>query len=251
MTRRLWMFLLLSASLVVANGAYAIKLQDTKVVVPIIGRFTGANATQWRTDLFIGHRRGETATITIKFYSGGAAPLLHNVTLPQYSSIDLADVVLNTFGLTSAAGPLEIESNIVVEARARIYNAGNAAGEFGQGAPGLGMTLLSRQSHIYGLSGINGNRVNIGITNPNDTATTFTLYIADRDNNPLYRQDGIPIGPHQSIQYNDIFARFSIAPTDGVQVQFNTPESAIYGYASQVRNDTGDAIFLFGTNPNV
>jgi hypothetical protein len=25
----------------------------------------------------------------------------------------------------------------------------------------------------------------------------------------------------------------------------------IYGYASEVRNDTGDAVFIFGVSPNV
>lgn len=28
-------------------------------------------------------------------------------------------------------------------------------------------------------------------------------------------------------------------------------EEPLYGYASEVRNDTGDAIFVFGQGPNV
>jgi hypothetical protein len=240
----------LASSLLIAGSAQAIKLHDTKVIVPIIGRFTGVNSTQWRTDVFIGHRFGVTANVTLRFYSGGASPIVRNVTIPQYSSVDLADVVLNTFGQTSAAGPLEIESDFPVEARARIYNSGNPAGEFGQNAPGLGMEQLAKQAYIHGLSGINGNRVNVGITNPNNEATTFTIYIADRNNNLLNRQDGIPIGAHKNIQYNDIFGTFFIPPADGVQVLLFTPGPVIYGYASQVRNDTGDAIFMFGSNPN-
>lgn len=250
MAHRITLFIVLAGSLFFTQGALAIELDDTKVVVPVIGRFTGANSTQWRTDLFIGHRFGVTANVTLKFYAGGASPLVRSVTLQQYSSVELSDVVLTTFGLTSAAGSLEIESDGAVEARARIYNSGNPAGEFGQGAPGLGMLQLARQAYIHGLSGINGNRLNIGITNPNDEATTFMLYIADRDNNPLFRQDEIPIGAHQNIQYNDVFAAFNIAPREGVQVMFLTPDPVIYGYASQVRNDTGDAIFVFGSNPN-
>jgi hypothetical protein len=249
MARRISLIVVLVTSLF-APSALAVKLHDTKVIVPIIGRFTGVNSTQWRTDVFIGHRFGEAANVTLRFYSGGASPLVRTVTIPQYSSVDYADIVLNTFGLTSAAGPLEIESDITIEARARIYNSGNPAGEFGQNVPGIGITQLGRQAYIQGLSGINGNRVNVGITNPNNEATTFTIYIADRNNNLLNRQDGIPIAAHQNIQYNDLFSTFFIAPTDGVQVLLFSPGPVIYGYASQVRNDTGDAIFMFGTNPN-
>lgn len=250
MAHRLTLFGVLAGSLFLTLSAPAIELHDTKVVVPVIGRFTGANSTQWRTDLFIGQRRSVTANVTLKFYSGGALPLVRNLTLLPYSSVDFADVVLTTFGLTSAAGSLEIESDVPVEARARIYNSGNPAGEFGQGAPGFGMQQLARQAYIHGLSGIDGNRLNIGITNPNDEATTFMLYIGGRDNDLLFREDSIPIGAHQNIQYNDIFATFNIAPRAGVQVMFVTPGPVIYGYASRVRNDTGDATFVFGSSPN-
>ncbi len=249
MFRRLSVFVVLASSLFIAGNAQAIKLHDTKIVVPIIGRFTGVNSTQWRTDVFIGSRYGATINVRLTFYPGGT-PLVRTTTLQAYASLDYQDIVLNTFGLTSAAGPLEVEGDFGIEARARIYNSGNAAGEFGQSAPGLGMQNLAKQAYIYGLSGINGNRVNVGITNPNNEATTFTIYIADENNNLLNRQDGIPIGPHQNIQYNDIFSRFFIAPADGIQVIFFTPGPVIYGYASQVRNDTGDAIFMAGTNPN-
>ncbi|MEO8218463.1 MAG: hypothetical protein ABI718_15380 [Acidobacteriota bacterium] len=54
---------------------------------------------------------------------------------------------------------------------------------------------------------------------------------------------------YQTIQSSDIF-RFGIAPQADVQVEFNTSGDLIYGYASEVRNDTGDAIFVCGTSPN-
>ena len=57
------------------------------------------------------------------------------------------------------------------------------------------------------------------------------------------------VGPHSYVQYNDIFTAFSITPRAGVQVNI-TSDRLIYGYSSEVRNDTGDAIFNFGTSPN-
>jgi hypothetical protein len=52
------------------------------------------------------------------------------------------------------------------------------------------------------------------------------------------------------VQYNDIFSTFVIPPQAGVRVSMGTTSLPIYGYSSEVRNDTGDAIFTFGTSPN-
>ena len=247
--RRLTLSLLVLFSLLPAGAAFAVS--DSTVIIPIIGRFNGVAPSVWRTDVFIG-TRGFAPDLTMTFHpAGGGAPIVRNLTLADYSTLEFPDILLNTFGMTSGSGMLVIKTDGGrIEARARIYNVGSAAGEFGQAAPGRGLGTLTREAFMWGLSGIGGNRVNIGVANPNDTATTFTIYVADRDNNLLYRQDTIPIAAHQVIQYNDIFGTFGIAPREGVQVVIFTPEAKIYGYASQVRNDTGDAIFIAGTNPN-
>jgi hypothetical protein len=227
-------------------------MDATTVIVPVIGRFAGAGGTQWRTDLFIANHSSLTKTITMTFYVTGAASIDRTVDLGPYSAVSLPDVTLNTFGLSNAAGALELRSSnqSAFEARARIYNAGNAVGEFGQNVPAVGSIWLSRQSFLYGLSGINGNRVNVGITNPNDVVAAVNMKITDKDNNTLYTET-LTIQPHQNVQYNDIFVRFGIAPRADVQVELNAQVGApIFGYASEVRNDTGDAIFVVGTSPN-
>jgi hypothetical protein len=60
----------------------------------------------------------------------------------------------------------------------------------------------------------------------------------------------VTLQPRQTRQFNDIFTEFSITPQADVQITFDTFEHQVYGYASEVRNDTGDAIFVFGTSPN-
>lgn len=250
MTRNLTLSLLFVLSLFSASNVLAVS--DSTVIIPIIGRFNGVAPSVWRTDVFIGTRSLAPPDLTMTFYpAGGGAPVVKPLTLGNYSTLEFPDIMLNTFGMSSGSGMLIIRTDGGrIEARARIYNTGNPVGEFGQQAPGRGLGTLTREAFMWGLSGIGGNRVNIGVANPNDTATTFTIYVADRDNNLLYRQDAIPIAAHQVIQYNDIFGTFGIAPREGVQVVIFTPEAKIYGYASQVRNDTGDAIFIAGTNPN-
>lgn len=233
--------------LLAAAVAQAVRLEGETIILPVIGRFPGDGGTQWRTDVFLFNPYSDPATITLKFYDGGGLHT-HAVVLDGFKSVSLPDVVLNTFGMTNGGGPLEIESTSRIEARARIFNSGNPAGQFGQGVPGIGFDRLSRQSSIYGLSGL-GSRVNVGVMNPNATTVTVTMNIADKNNLGIAAQT-FDVPPHTYRQFSNIFALFSIPAQDGLRVQFNELDDAIYGYASEVRNDTGDAVFVFGTAPN-
>ncbi|MEO8034987.1 MAG: hypothetical protein ABI837_11200 [Acidobacteriota bacterium] len=250
MRRSFLAVLTLSLGLLAAAPASAFNTGGTTLIFPIIGRFPGANGSQWRTDVFIASHSSLTNSPMLTFYVAGGVPLTATVTLSTYSSVSLPDIVLTTFGLANASGQLQIVSsnNSNIEARARIYNAGNPAGEFAQGGPAIGRDLLSSQVFLYGLSGVNGNRVNVGLANPNDTAVAGTIRITD-DKNGALGTSTVTLAPHETQQFNDIFARFGIAPQAGVQFEFNG-NGPVYGYSSEVRNDTGDAVFVFGTSPN-
>lgn len=232
-----------------ALPAFPINLGSETVVIPVIGRFGGVNNTQWRTDVFISNPYSPVQVVTLRFYVSGA-PQTRTVTLQPFSNVTLTDIVLTTFGLSTAAGVLEISAPGTILARARIYNRGNPAGEFGQSVQGIGQVYLNQQAFMHGLSGINGNRVNIGVANPNASATNVTTLIRDQNSTIIYsRTDNV--GPHQYLQMNDIFTTFGIAPRAGIAINMTSAEGLrIYGYASEVRNDTGDAIFVFGTSPN-
>jgi len=232
---------------VTAAPVSAVRLEGPVVILPVIGRFPGDGGTQWRTDLFLLNSFGETTTVTLKFYDGTGLKTFTTAINP-YNSLSLPDVVLNTFGLQGGGGPLEIESTTRIEARARIYNSGNPAGQFGQGVPGITRDLLSRQSSLYGLSG-SGARVNVGVMNPNDRTVTVSMVIVDRFNQGIAGET-FDLAPHSYRQFGNIFALYNIPEQQGVRVQFNEFDDPIYGYASEVRNDTGDAIFTFGTAPN-
>lgn len=246
--------IILAGALIVsllAPVANALNVADTTVVMPIIGRFAGAFSTQWHTDVFIANPYSPIANVTMTFYVAGDVPRSTTLAIAPFSDVALPDIVLNKFGLATAAGQLIISCPTSVEARARIYNTGNPAGQFGQNVPGLGMVTLRVQAFLYGLSGINGNRVNIGVANPNATAISVTLAIRDK-NNVFLHSESITLQAHETRQINDVFATYGITPQDNLQVEFTSPSGAvIYGYASEVRNDTGDAIFVFGTGPNV
>jgi hypothetical protein len=244
-------FVLVALVLSVAIPALAINIGDTTVVIPIIGRFAGVPPSQWRTDVFIANHSSVAKTLTLNFYVSGGSLMTTTVAVGAFGTATLRDIVLNTYGLSAAAGQLEIKSpnESGFEARARIYNSGSTIGDFGQNVPGLGKFALSRQVFVYGLSGINGNRVNFGLANPNTVALEGTITVTDKDNVPL-ASVLVVLQPHQTQQFNDIFTSFHITPQADVQINFGTFELGVYGYASEVRNDSGDAIFVFGTSPN-
>jgi hypothetical protein len=244
--RRAVLVLLVLVPLIAAT-ANALRIEGPTIILPVIGRFPGDGGTQWRTDVFIFNPYQDTTAVTLKFYDGSGLRTF-STTLNGYNTLSLPDVVLNTFGLSGGGGPLEIESNGRIEARARIYNSGNPAGQFGQGVPGIAKDRLSRQAALYGLSGL-GNRVNVGAMNPNDTTVTVAMSIQDRNNAVLY-QTSFDVPPHSYRQFGNIFAAYGIPEQDGVRISLNEIDDPIYGYASEVRNDTGDAVFLFGTAPN-
>ena len=170
------------------------------------------------------------------------------VTVPQYAGTTYNDIILNTFGLTTSAGVLEVVGEVVM-ARARIYNTGNPAGQFAQGVPGIAKDFLGRQALLHGISGIAGSRVNVGVANPNNVPIEVGFRVSDASNTTLYSQ-GVIVPPHSYVQFSDIFNAFGIPAQENVTVQFNTFELPLYGYSSEVRNDTGDAVFNFGTSPN-
>ncbi|MGZ8868996.1 MAG: hypothetical protein ACXW2P_11685 [Thermoanaerobaculia bacterium] len=246
--RRLTLGFVLAASLVTAAPLFALRTDGSLVIIPVIGRFPGAGGTQWQTDVFLSNPYEPEQVVTLKFYPGGGARVEATVTLGKYSTATLTDIVLDTFGMANAGGVLEVFA-LRILARATIYNTGNAAGQFGQGVPGIPKEFLSRQAFLHGMSGTGGSRVNIGAANPNDVPVLVNFYIADASGGGVHQLTAT-VAAHGYVQFNDIFNTYGIAPQAGLQIDISSAELPIYGYSSEVRNDTGDAIFNFGTNPN-
>lgn len=249
--RRFLIALLLVLPLAAVHEAHALNVSGERIIFPVIGRFPGAGGTQWQTDVFIASPGTANYVLTLRYYPTGEPVQVHtiNVTEP-FTTITLTDICLNTFGRTNTGGMLEIDGGIyTAEARARIYNVGNPAGQFGQGVPGIGLGRLSRQAFLYGLSTTSANRLNIGVANPNDTPVLVSIFVNDHAGANVVTRS-VTVQPHSFVQYNDIAAAFGIPPQEGLVVNMNSSGELIYGYASEVRNDTGDAVFTFGVSPN-
>lgn len=252
--KKFLLFALVVAISVVAGPASAEDFGGTTVVIPVAMHGPGNLDTVWVTDVWIANHSSVAKTVTMDFYPTTGGLLTSTVALGEYSNVTLEDVVLDTFGLDNAKGMLilSVEGSSQFNAQARIYNTGNPVGEFGQFVPGFSLLDLGRQAFVYGLSGIGGNRTNFGIANPTDLtlSVNVTLFDSNGDN---VAGNVVALGPMQLVQINDIFAYFGVSPAAGMQLnmeQSSVEGVRIYGYASVVRDDTGDAIFLPGLAVN-
>ncbi|HEX7831838.1 MAG TPA: hypothetical protein VF787_19435 [Thermoanaerobaculia bacterium] len=237
-------------ALLTAFSASAYDFSGNEIFLPVVSRVAGANNTQWRTDLVVSSRDQNTPTEVSMFffpYPSGEG-IQHRFTLEPLQTVTMPDVVLNTFGLTQRAGTIwlgAVNESVEIAANARIYNTGNSAGEFGQVIHGLPPESLSKTSFLHGLTGINGNRTNVGIANPSNTRALFSLTWYDK-HGESHGSVSLGIDPWQVLLINDIFTYVGQPADEGMTLRVRSSNNALYAYASIVRNDTGDAYTIIG-----
>jgi hypothetical protein len=97
--------------------------------------------------------------------------------------------------------------------------------------------------HLPGLSGVDGNRTNVGIANPGTTPAL--VFISLSDTAGLERGGFATEIPARSYrQFNDIFDHFGTGPLNAAMVTVSSSNTVVYAAASIVRSDTGDATFV-------
>ena len=229
----------------------AMTIHGENIVIPVVAHAAGLEGSQWRSDVWITNPYGDTVDITLHYYPAGGSELTASFTVEGYRGVHLPDIVLETFGLDSSKGMLLAEATSSIEARARIYNTGNPCGEFGQAVPGLPVERLSSQGYLSGLSTAEGVRLNIGLANPGTETITVQVVLTDLDTGEQVWADPVAIGPHGVIQIDRIGERLGLSGRSNLDVRSsNSGGDVFYAYASVVRNDTGDATFIYGTAPN-
>ena len=237
----------LFAVIISASAATATELASHTIIIPIAGRTPGAFGTDWRTDLFVTNAsKTAIADVSIVFSRAGQPDLMTTTTLQPRATMVYRDVIRQTFGLDVATGMLRVGANApesTITARARIYNAGSGAGEYSQTVQGVPLSKLSTVAVIPGLSGVGGNRTNIGIANPSATtaAAFITLYDSTGESHGGF---AVNVAPRSVLTINDIFSWFG-QPYDGATVQVSS-QNPIYAYGSVIRSDTGDSDFVSG-----
>ena len=252
--------LLFATLLAFAGTAHAVRMDGNLPIIPIVTHAPGVGGSVWRTDVWITNPSSTTTVsdVVLSLYPiGGGAPIPSGTsyTIGPNSTLELTDVVSSVFGQSNASGLLlaRMPQENALELRARIYNVGNSAGQFGQFVPGFTWRQLWKDARITGASGVDGNRLNVGVANATEFPVDVTVFLSGPNNEPLGGQN-VHLDGWQVVQVNDVFTKWGIAPAGNVQIRItnNATECqncAIYGYASVVRNDTGDASFIFGSWP--
>ncbi len=236
-----------------APPAEALRIGGSEVVVPVIAHNPGLHGTQWRTDIWINNHYSEEGPVTLTFYPENGDVIVREEQIGSYRGLFLADIVLETFGMNDAKGMLIVSApDMRLEVHGRIFNTGDENGEFGQGFFGIPTDLLSRQGLVSGVSTAGGNRVSVGIANPTDHEITPGIMVADASDGSILYTETLTVEAHSLIQFSDIASRWNLPESSSLMINVSTSvnEDPFFAYASVVRNDTGDAIFIFGTSPN-
>jgi hypothetical protein len=252
-TRYLPVALVILLMIGMAAPTAALRIGGPEVVVPVIAHNPGLLGSEWQTDVWIDNPYGDVSDVTLTFYPTNGSPVVVETAIGEYVGLFYDDIVLNTFGMDNTKGMLIVSApGTRIEVRARIFNTGGGDGEFGQALFGLDTGDLRRQSYVSGISTTEGNRVSFGIANPTENSFDVNLYVDDAQDNVSLHSETVKLEPYQVIQFSDVAARWGLPESSIIRIQVNSAfnENFFYAYASVVRNDTGDASFLFGTSPN-
>lgn len=254
MTLRLLALILLFAF---GSPLCAMDMGGSNMLIPIAGRTAGAYGSEWRTDLVITNLQAQPAPVVLTFYASASDRSFLSTTLPGGGTLVLEDVVRTTFLRDSGLGMLRVSSaqqSARFVARAYIYNRGqrlgeSVQGEYGQGVPAVPLDALTREHVLSGVTAMNGRRTNIGVANPWLVPATLILTMHGRNGEllgTLYRT----VPSSEVLQLNDAFAAFGVAPVAEASVRVRA-NVGVYAYASIVRADSGDAVFVPGSGINV
>jgi hypothetical protein len=220
-----------------------------EIFIPATFRGNGANGSVWRTEISVTNISNDPAfpvQTTITLHRDGAEPLSVAMPLSQHEVISVPDALHDWFGLDDASGIVRItwdDANARIGANARIYNIAGSGGEYGQGVPAVRPDRLRSDVFLPGLTGINGNRTNIGVSNPHDQHVMFWVELIDTSG--LSRGSfATSVPPRSYRQFNDIFSHFQAGPLNAAMVRITAINNTLYAYASIVRNDSGDATFV-------
>ncbi|HEY0592638.1 MAG TPA: hypothetical protein VGF40_12785 [Thermoanaerobaculia bacterium] len=252
--KKLSYLILTVMALAIAPDALAAEAAGNAIFIPVAARTPGALGSEWRTDLVVSNvsRLGIEVPYTITFHpnDGSPAQTMYGQ-IPGRTSYTFTDVVNSGFGKAVGAGTIMVASSSTsarLTARARIYNVASANGEFGQHVPGVRVGDLGREHHIAAVTGVDGNRANLGIANPWNDTSSFWISVFKEQGDLLYSAGWFTVAPRQVLQINDVFAWLGVAPIANATFEITTAHPA-YVYASMVRADSGDPIFVAAVNP--
>jgi len=217
--------------------------------IPVIAHSSGANNTNFVTDLRIVNNGALPAAVTLDFYAqnpaGNAAPTATNsITIAPGEEKVLNDVASAQFGVANGLGALKITSDQNVVASARIINDLRS---LNLGTAGFALTAKesgSRSSTITFLAQSADYRTNIGYFNAAGSPVTVTL-TARRSDGAILGSNTLTIPAFTMVQQPAFSLISNVPAADRTQTDFYvnwTSTAPVFIYGAVTDNKTGDAV---------
>jgi hypothetical protein len=224
-------------------------------LVPAGAHVTGAQDTNWRTDLQVSNPSGVEATITVYLLEArednSSLERSSSHTVSANGQIVISDVFEADFSFSGNGGLLVESSNEHLVVTSRTYNllgADNAlelpeGATFGQYIPGVNVDdalSADAEGHIVYLAKSNDFRSNLGFCAATPTGGRATV--------TMYAEDGTETGSvsrsfngFEQYQWNDIFSRTG-SPDSTAARAVIVADAPIVAYGSVVDERTGDPV---------
>ena len=231
---------------------FASQVNANRYVVPGVANLTGANNSNFHTDMRVFNGGASAVPVTMTFSGNGtAAPF--NFTLQPGEVRSFNDVVKNTFGLNGAGGAIvaTTQSNSSLVLTARTYSIAPDGGTFGQFIPGVtpaeGIGTADRPFQITQLEQSAAFRSNVGVVEVSGQPATVRLFLVNPNSAAAPTID-VALGPNQFVQLGNIFSQAFGASNSvyngRVSAQVISGTGRISAYGSLIDNRSNDPAFI-------
>lgn len=216
--------------------------------VPTCAHAAGVGTTQWQSDLVLHNPNPTSASVNLYLLKrdlDNQSVRGKTASVGAGASLRLADVVLGTFGESSAAGAMLVGSTQPLLVSSRTFNTA-PAGTFGQYVEGFAASRAvagTAPVRLVQLTRNSGYRTNIGFVNATATATAVQVDLHRADGSHLGRRD-FSLPPWGARQETDTFSKVTSADVDDgyAVVRSSSGAARYFVYASVVDARTGDPV---------
>ncbi|HEX7810137.1 MAG TPA: hypothetical protein VF608_15485, partial [Thermoanaerobaculia bacterium] len=209
------------------------------MMIPVVGRAPGANATFWRSDVTFHNPTDSRMVLTLR-YAGTSKTLA----IDAGNTKVLADVVAD-WGLLSGSGTLQITwgGDIGPVVTSRTSTSVATGGTYGQSIDPV--SAFASQSFVPGLRNDTAYRSNVGFVNGGDSSETFNVRLLAQNGDELGRAT-LTLAAKEMSQYA-VTALFSNVPAAPFTLHVvGNANASLFAYGSMVDNRSGDPVFFAG-----
>jgi PKD repeat protein len=231
-----------SATTSIATKVVSIRDLPLRLLIPVVARVPGANASSWRTELSLQNSGSSTATLLLTLQSA-AGNVGRTLTLNAGRAANYDDVIRQLFDMESGSGALVISSNDPVRPKlaltSRTFAAAESGSTYGQGVGAIEIPT-NVLSSIVGIEESSSYRTNIGIVNSGSTAATINLTLRSGDRS----WHAVVDAPAGSFAQQPLRSIFPVTELSGGHLRVESSSGDVVAYASIVDNVTQDPTFV-------